>query len=396
MAAGCGCAGEAWQGDCYGLFRLHALCAFAAQIRVNAMTIAIASKPRIDWVDYAKGICIILVVMMHSTLGVEKAAGALSWLNPFIEWARPFRMPDFFMISGLFLASRIDRPWREYLDSKVVHFVYFYLLWMTIQFALKAWPIYQAEGVPGLAQGYALGLIEPYGTLWFIYLLPIFFVVTKLARHVPPLLMFAVGAALEIAPIETGWMLIDEFASRFVYFYAGFWLAKHIFTFATRVDAMKTLAILSGLVLWAFFNGFMVANGFSHMPVMSLGLGFVGACAVVATGVLLSKFRLADGLRYCGQNSIVIYLAFFLFMAGTRSVLLRFAPGFDLGVIALMTTAAGVVGPLLLFWATRKTALSFLFKRPEAFKLPLALPGWHKKGHADLATPRTRGPSLSH
>lgn len=26
--------------------------------------------PRIPWVDYAKGICIILVVMMHSTLGV--------------------------------------------------------------------------------------------------------------------------------------------------------------------------------------------------------------------------------------------------------------------------------------------------------------------------------------
>jgi uncharacterized membrane protein YcfT len=33
---------------------------------------------RVDWVDYAKGICIILVVMMHSTLGVEKAAGEQS------------------------------------------------------------------------------------------------------------------------------------------------------------------------------------------------------------------------------------------------------------------------------------------------------------------------------
>ena len=62
------------------------------------------STPRVDWVDYAKGICIILVVMMHSTLGVEKAAGELSWLNGFIEWARPFRMPDFFLISGLFLS----------------------------------------------------------------------------------------------------------------------------------------------------------------------------------------------------------------------------------------------------------------------------------------------------
>ena len=29
---------------------------------------------RVDWVDYGKGICILLVVMWHSTLGVEAAA----------------------------------------------------------------------------------------------------------------------------------------------------------------------------------------------------------------------------------------------------------------------------------------------------------------------------------
>jgi uncharacterized membrane protein YcfT len=28
------------------------------------------SGGRVDWVDYAKGFCIVFVVMMHSTLGV--------------------------------------------------------------------------------------------------------------------------------------------------------------------------------------------------------------------------------------------------------------------------------------------------------------------------------------
>ncbi len=171
-----------------------------------------AARGRIDWVDYAKGICIILVVMMHSTLGVEKAAGGISWLNGFIEWARPFRMPDFFLISGLFLASRINRPWREFLDSKVLHFVYFYVLWMTIQFATKGYGIYQADGPGGMLQAYAMGLVEPFGTLWFIYMLAIFFVVVKALRNVAPALVFAAAALLEMAPIETGSLLIDEFA----------------------------------------------------------------------------------------------------------------------------------------------------------------------------------------
>jgi uncharacterized membrane protein YcfT len=55
-------------------------------------------KDRLEWVDVAKGICIILAVMMHSTPGVEKAIGAQTSLNAFIAWARPFRI-----ISGLFL-----------------------------------------------------------------------------------------------------------------------------------------------------------------------------------------------------------------------------------------------------------------------------------------------------
>ena len=83
---------------------------------------------RIDWVDYAKGICIVMVVMMHSVLGVEKAAGDTGFMHAFVMFAQPFRMPDFFLISGLFLAVVIDRDWRTYLDRKVVHFAYFYVL----------------------------------------------------------------------------------------------------------------------------------------------------------------------------------------------------------------------------------------------------------------------------
>ncbi len=38
-------------------------------------------------------------------------------------------------------------------------------------------------GVAGVLKEFLLAFIEPFGTLWFIYLLPIFFVVTKLSRR---------------------------------------------------------------------------------------------------------------------------------------------------------------------------------------------------------------------
>jgi uncharacterized membrane protein YcfT len=329
-----------------------------------------APGQRVDWVDYAKGFCIIFVVMMHSTLGVGNAVGHEGWLHTVVAFAKPFRMPDFFLISGLFLAQVIDRSWRTYLDRKVVHFVYFYLLWTAIQFAFKAPMFVQEHGVPGTLWLYVESFWEPFGTLWFIYLLPIFFVVTKLARgwRVPVAAVWLAGAALEIAHVHTGMTVIDEFASRFVYFYTGYIFASRIFAIAAEVKEKPETA-LAGLVIWGFINGMLVFNGFAELPLISLALGLAGAAAVVTVSVLLSKSDLAAPLRYCGRNSIVIYLAFFLPMAASRAVLLKTGWIGDVGTISALVTIAGVIGALAWFWAVRHTALRFLFERPERFWL---------------------------
>jgi fucose 4-O-acetylase-like acetyltransferase len=245
------------------------------------------NQDRVAFVDYGKGFCIVMVVMMHSVLGVEQAAGATSFMGPVVAFARPFRMPDFFLISGLFLSRVIDRDWRDYLDRKVLHFVYFYALWVTIQFAFKAFSFADDLGWAGVAQAYAISYVEPFGTLWFIYLLPIFFVVTKALRNVPPLLMWSAAALLQIADIHTGSTVIDEFSARFVYFYSGYVLAPYVFAFAARVAEIRRAAIVL-LMVWAVFEAAMVFMGYSALPVVSLALGFIGALAVVALSVLLS------------------------------------------------------------------------------------------------------------
>lgn len=321
---------------------------------------------RVDWVDYAKGICIVMVVMMHSTLGVEAAAGETGFMHAAVEFARPFRMPDFFLLSGLFLARVIDRDWKTYLDRKVVHFAYFYVLWVTIQFAFKA-PAFAAEmGAIGVVKLYLLSFIEPFGTLWFIYLLPSFFVVTKLTRNVPVFLILIAGALLEMAPVATGWTAIDEFAARFVYFYAGYAFATQAFGFAELIRANHRLAV-SGLIGWALTNGVLVWSGMSEWPLVSLALGFAGAFAVIAVAALLAELKAVDALRTCGEHSIVIYLAFFLPMAATRTLLLKTGIIPSIGAVSLIVTAAGIVGALAIWWATRGTRLDFLFRRPERF-----------------------------
>jgi uncharacterized membrane protein YcfT len=325
-----------------------------------------SATARVDWVDYAKGICIVMVVMMHSVLGVELAAGETGFMHVLVAFAKPFRMPDFFMISGLFLPLVIDRDWRTYLDRKVVHFGYFYVLWVTIQFGFKA-PGFAAEsswGHVGLL--YLESFIEPFGTLWFIYLLPVFFVVIKLTRKFPPLPIWIVAAALEAAHVATGWTVIDEFSARFVYIYTGYVCAAHVFALSDRARADPTTAV-AGLALWALINGGLVWFGMSEWPLISLVLGLSGACAVVTSGTLLARMHWLNFLRFCGEHSIVIYLAFFLPMASTRTLLLKGGMIHDIGTISLIVTVVGVVGALLIWRVALAAGANVLFERPEAF-----------------------------
>jgi uncharacterized membrane protein YcfT len=214
---------------------------------------------RRDWIDVAKGLSIVLVVLMHSTLGVEAAFGREGWLHPVVAFAEPFRIPTFFLVAGLFAARAVDAPWRRTLDGKVLHFAYFYLLWMSLQYAIKSGPAALRDPA-GFAGGWLHNLVEPLGTLWFIHLLPLFFVAARLLRRAPPLLVIGGATLLALAPVHTGWTTLDEFAARFVFFVAGWLGAPVAFELAARAAERAGLALLL-VAAWAVFDGALVLAG---------------------------------------------------------------------------------------------------------------------------------------
>lgn len=338
---------------------------------------------RLAWADTAKGICIILVVMMHTTLGIGSEMGGEGFLHTVVAFAKPFRMPDFFLVSGLFLARVVDRDLRSYADRRVVHFAYFYILWLVIQSGFKFMQI--SGGSPAVFLHHlAVSLVEPFSTLWFIYLLGVFSVVTKLLRRAPPALLFGAAAALQIMPVETGSFLVNEFCERWVYFLAGYLFAPHVFRLAAW--ARQHVAGALGLVgLWALANGALALTVVdlggrtvpAELPVVGLLAGLAGAVAIVVVASVLTRLGLAGPLRYCGSNSISIYLTFFLPMAIGRTVLARSGIIDDIGVAASLVTAFAVLVPLGLERLSRGTQFAFLYRRPGWAHLPPRRDGLH-------------------
>lgn len=330
-----------------------------------------AAAERVAWVDAAKGLCIILVVMMHSTLGLGATVGREGWLHVLVEFAQPFRIPAFFLIAGLFLSRTIDAPWRRYLDRKVLHFIYFYLLWMLIQSAVKTLP---AEGGEDFLRESALALIEPFGTLWFIYLLPVFFVVTKLARRAPVWIVLAEAVALNLWPHETGWTAIDEFMKRYVFFFAGYAFAPYVFRLAEQARRTPDIAIAATGAAFALIAAalFGFGAGAAHASIVALPLAAIGAAGLIVVASLASDTRAGRMLRACGEQSIVIYLAFFLPMAATRMLLVQSgAVGsiLDVGTASVIITVLAVTTPLILRRLIGEGPLRWLFERPRWARL---------------------------
>jgi uncharacterized membrane protein YcfT len=323
------------------------------------------TEHRTAWVDFAKGICILAVVSLYAQGRLTELATSSAWLDSWVAFAKPFRMPDFFLLSGLFLAKVIDRPWRSYLDTKVVHYGYFLLLWILI-FSPVSWQDAPwTLSVTGLAKFFAYQLIWPHAMLWFILVLPLYFLFTRLTRRLPVWLMLLVGVGLHFMAHKTGLKLTDAFCERYVFFYAGYAFANRFFDWAAWART-HTGAVLAALVAWAVVNAWLVQHGFLETPGVALVLGFAGALAVIAVGSQLSRFASMRWLAYTGAHSIVVYLGFYLPMVGIawlggRLGLAQQAPGlFALAAIVCSTLAA-----FSIYWLTRGTWAAFLFERPR-------------------------------
>lgn len=327
-----------------------------------------AIRGRINWIDATKGLTIMMVVTMHISLGTQTMLGGSDmWLVDFTNFVRPFRVPLFFIIAGLFAAKALQANWRKFLDTKILHFAYFYFLWAVLQLGLKlALP---GEGNHNLSLAdFWLLPFEPFATLWFIYALALFFLMARLTRTLPPVFMLAFAGALYAADVHTGWTAVDEFSGRFIFFLVGLHASRFVLDFANWTNRHKVIALgIAALGLTAVFvlqNNAVIEPRFDQ-----LCAALYGATAVIAFMSAFSSAAIMRPFTFVGEQSLTVYLAFFLPGAILRIGLEKTGLIENGDVIAGVAITGAIIIPLLAARLLAKTPLAFLFTRPEFFRL---------------------------
>jgi len=335
-----------------------------------------SNSMRMSWVDSAKGLSIILVVAMYSAYNTGEYTGEVGFLHYFVGFVTPFRMPEFFLISGLFLSQVIARPWRRYVDRRVIHYFYFYALWAFIMIALKV-GLYSGAPV-GMLHALALAIVEPYGVLWFIYMLGIFSIAAKLLWRfrMPHWVVVPIAAGLQMAHIEVLGYAVTQFTAYFVFFYVGYSAAPAVYRLVAWAESHIALSI-AGLFFWGLGNGLLVYSpgyavtavgtkmGLAALPPMHLILAIIGALALCVIGALLSKLSFMNWLRWLGEHSLVVYVSFTLPMSIFRGLAMWSGLLTATGSLSAAVLIVATASPVVLYLIIQRLGFGvFLFERP--------------------------------
>lgn len=283
-----------------------------------------APRQEVLWINTLKGGCILLVVLHHTIITTFApslhylSAGLLpgEWWVTFNKYLSPLRMPAFFFVSGLLASgSVIKKSWREVFTKKFSNILYLYLLWGVIQWlSIHYIATHIGERLSATKnaayadspQEFVKLLLLSMTSLWYLYALAGFFLVTKLFHRqrmalVGLAILGSYAAQLSLIP---GWGPASV-AQNYLYFLLGVFFSQVLIDIS-RLERqhLLLLAAIAALGVAHHFAG-SYKNPFYSLLTIVFG--------IVLCRLLNERFNMG-WLNWIGRNTLQIYVLHRIFI----------------------------------------------------------------------------------
>lgn len=267
---------------------------------------------RIKWVDCAKGISILLVLLGHVLLGLSRSGRFEEWNNALllvINFIYGFHMPMFFALSGMFFKQvKSFGQLKAILKTKFISLGVPYVCFSVIMVALQyigGDSVRESAGIYDLINIYR----EPIGYLWFLYVLffvylylGILSIVLKKEKYIIVVLLcgylmasvlnfpvFFLQRTLVWAPLFYSGHLLKNKKLKINYLsilaIAFYCLRAPLFKILNPLDEYVSQ---SNPQLWIIFSFLGIYIGFVFIPKI--------------------KGKIEDAFSFIGKDSLVVYL----------------------------------------------------------------------------------------
>lgn len=354
----------------------------------RAFNTSILERKRLEWVDYLRGIAIVLVVYRHALLGIERSSVQVpQFLNDANMIFYSFRMPLFFLLSGIFISkSLVKRSFKELTGIKFEKLLYPYLLWTVLQVTLQI-VFADITNSKRTFEDYSYILYQPRHLDQFWYLAALFnttiiYLFFKTRLGMKPWMQVGLGLAFyAMFPYFQKISMLSDWMEFYLFFALGDALSQLFFKPSTQNFFRNPLSLL--LVIPAFIisqlfyldyiithhldtdNTHTLSNAFMNNVAYQgwfLLVAFIGILSMFILAFRLQDLKIMSFLRVLGYHSLYIYVMHVIVAAFVRISLVKFLGINDPFVLLFLTISLGVILPVVIYnLLIRNNIFWFLF-----------------------------------
>ncbi len=360
----------------------------------TSFNLSILKNPRLAWVDYLRGIAIILVVYRHALLGIEKSNIPVSlYLEDANMIFYSFRMPLFFILSGIFISRTLKRKKvKEIVFSKFETLFYPYLVWTFLQISLQIIFGYFTNANRGLID-YTYIFYQPRRLDQFWYLPALFnstlvYLFFKTKVKIPNGFNLMLGLLFYYAsPYFQKISMISDAMEFYVFLALGDFISEMFFEKRVQDFFKKRTTLLVSSVFFMASQLYYLQhniglrtlitdvheiqqNSFKHFldQTLFLVVALIGCITITNIAFLLEKKGYLKFLRVLGYHSLQIYVMHVMITSFIRMSMPRILGIDNPIVMLLMGIVFGTLLPIIFYNSFIKDKwLWFLFtykKRP--------------------------------
>jgi len=349
----------------------------------------ILKEKRWLWIDYDKGISIILVGYGHCLASLENHAmdlQAYPFFSYFGTFFYGFRMPLFFIISGMLVGRSLNKKGlNNYIGDRTNNILYPLLVWgvieITFQIIAARYTNFTTHESISLWKYFKL-IINPRETGHFWYLNALFcigviyafmkntFRLGNVFQVILGLALFVESAFVHIYDINMGF-LTDIF--EYYFFFALGDLISKVMLAEKNIQRFSSWKIFFPLlvafaVIQYFFTEINLRpNPYAErfveqkMPFFFLLEALVGCATSVSFSFLLQKYKLFSWLRIVGYHSLFIYCMQIIVMTFARIFFQNILRINYTPALIILVWSSGIILPIFFYNFCLKYNLWWLF-----------------------------------
>lgn len=301
----------------------------------RAFNMSVLQKSRLAWVDYLRGIAIILVVYRHVLLGIQNSGMTLptAWLNANIMFFS-FRMPLFFILSGIFISGSLKKKTLgRIIYSKFELLLYPYFIWATIQITIQLFASHwiNAHRSP---KDYLEIFYQPANIDQFWYLPALFnstlvYLLTKTKLKLRGWMQLLLGLALFfLSPFCRQVSMMSNWMEYYIFFAIGDTFSTWFFhdKFQSFIRYRFTVLYLLPVFIvtqYLYLRLYLASPTHDVQLVFFLPIALYGCLTMCALAYRLQSWDILRFLRVLGFHSLYIYVMHVIVAACVRVILTK-------------------------------------------------------------------------